>query len=102
MNQPSKMGKRIVSKGAYVKAHGQRASMGILAIVLLGMMFVCGLITLAYRVSEVIVTASQSNSHTQFVPLREWDFSTGNFDGPRQVTIRRKYGFIEVTTIYPR
>ena len=42
------MGKRIVSKGAYVKAQGQRASIGVLVVCLWGMTFICGLIALAY------------------------------------------------------
>ena len=44
----TKTGKKIVSKGAYAKAQGQRASIGVLVVCLWGMMFVCGLIALAY------------------------------------------------------
>ncbi len=42
---------------------------------------------ITFRAAEIIVAASQPNSRTHLVPLQEWDFSTGNFDGPSQVTI---------------
>ena len=44
----TKTGKRIVSKGEYVQAHGQRASIGLLVVCLWGMAFICGLTALAY------------------------------------------------------